>query len=394
MRPLAVSCFCFLLIFLLTERGTAQWTVDFEDLNLASESAVVGDASQAPFESRLTSFNRTYLDTYDCCPGAWAYSNQTDLLTAGFLNPYSAYAMPGGGVNGSANFGVANNTFLGDAVITLPASTMVNGFYVTNTTYAYLAVANGNDGQEPGQPPIFVKGPFEADDWFLLQVVGRDESGTETGRVPFYLADFRSGATTVIDNWTWVDLSDLGTNVNSLAFEMSSTDTGMFGMNTPAYFAIDDLTLTTLIGDFNTDFAYSCDDVDALVVEIASGANDPDFDITGDGFVNDSDLNQWLATAGAANLPSGNSFLPGDANLDGAVDGIDFLLWNENKFEAAAAWCRGDFDGSGVVDGSDFLLWNDNKFQSASATTVPEPATKLIECLLILLIASLDRRSS
>ncbi len=37
--------------------------------------------------------------------------------------------------------------------------------------------------------------------------------------------------------------------------------------------------------------------------------------------------------------------LPGDANLDGYVDVLDFNLWNQNKFTNFAAWVTGDFNG-------------------------------------------------
>jgi hypothetical protein len=176
--------------------------------------------------------------------------------------------------------------------------------------------------------------------------------------------------------------------VASLTFELSSTDVGMFGMNTPAYFAIDNLSLSTLHGDFNTDFVYSCEDVDALVAAIAGGANDLNFDLNSDDAVNQLDLADWLALAGAANLPSGNSYLPGDANLDGSVDGGDFLVWNDHKFAQVSAWCQGDFDASGFVDGDDFLIWNTNKFQSSAA--VPEPAGWYL-CLIAAMLSVFDR---
>ncbi len=64
----------------------------------------------------------------------------------------------------------------------------------------------------------------------------------------------------------------------------------------------------------------------------------------------------------------------GDANLDGAVDGADFLLWNDNKFSPSGAWGQGDFNADGTTDGADFLLWNEFKFQSADdVVVVPEP---------------------
>jgi hypothetical protein len=68
------------------------------------------------------------------------------------------------------------------------------------------------------------------------------DQGHETGRSAIYLADYRDDLEAAIDEWTWFDLLPLGSNVSAMEFEMSSTDTGPFGMNTPAYFAVDDLT--------------------------------------------------------------------------------------------------------------------------------------------------------
>ena len=214
----------------------AATVVDFEDLSLPAQSAAPGDASQTPFVSRGVTFNRTWNLEYDCCAAAWAYSNQTDLTTPGYGNPYSAYAVPdGGGVAGSANFAVANNSYRGESQVVFPESVQVLGMYVTNTTYAYRAVVDGNDGAG------FVKGPFQADDWFRLEIFGYDAQGQQSGPVEFYLADYRDDGVLAARDWTWVDLTPLG-NVERLEFELSSTDMGPFGMNTPAYFAMDDLT--------------------------------------------------------------------------------------------------------------------------------------------------------
>ncbi len=129
-----------------------------------------------------------------------------------------------------------------------------------------------------------------------------------------------------------------------------------------------------LVGDFDHDLLLNCADVDALVGVIAGASNNQAFDLTADGLVNSADLSQWLALAGANNLPSSNPFLHGDGNLDGVVDGQDFILWNNNKFTSNAGWCGGDFNADGVVDGQDFIEWNNNKFMSADGmTVVPEP---------------------
>ena len=129
---------------------------------------------------------------------------------------------------------------------------------------------------------------------------------------------------------------------------------------------------TVASGDFNNDGQFDCDDIDALVAEIAGGGSDLLFDLTGDGSVDLLDRDAWLAVAATANgLPS--AYLIGDANLDGFVDGLDFIVWNDNKFTNVPAWCAGDFNADGFVDGLDFILWNENKFQSSAAARASAP---------------------
>ena len=125
--------------------------------------------------------------------------------------------------------------------------------------------------------------------------------------------------------------------------------------------------------DFNGDGSCDTIDADALVAEIISPSGDLLFDLDADDRVTDADLEAWLLRAGEENLGTGISYLVGDANLDGVVDGVDFVAWNNHKFSPQAAWSRGDFDASGVVDGADFFEWNNKKFQSAAPLVVPEP---------------------
>ncbi len=144
-----------------------------------------------------------------------------------------------------------------------------------------------------------------------------------------------------------------------------------FGNTDPA--TLDYVPDSGVDGDFNDDGVRDLSDIDALVAEIASGMNSPNFDLSGDGQVNLVDRDAWLAEAGAINLPSGNAYLLGDANLDGSVDGTDYGIWNSHKFTSNAAWSAGDFNADGLVDGSDHALWNSHQFSSA----VRRPAAAL-----------------
>ena len=128
---------------------------------------------------------------------------------------------------------------------------------------------------------------------------------------------------------------------------------------------------TVIDGDFDDNGIYDCQDVDDLVAAIvnAGNGNPPDltFDLNGDGALSVADLDAWLIEAGSVGglTASGNPVLLGDADLNGTVDGQDFLAWNDNKFTANPAWCSGDFNADGFVDAQDFVLWNDNKFTTA-----------------------------
>ena len=85
-------------------------------------------------------------------------------------------------------------------------------------------------------------------DFFKLSVYGIGEDGEALGvEVDFYLADYRFNDNSqdyILDTWELLDLSTLA-DARSLHFNLSSSDVGDFGMNTPAYFAIDSLFFQT-----------------------------------------------------------------------------------------------------------------------------------------------------
>lgn len=128
----------------------------------------------------------------------------------------------------------------------------------------------------------------------------------------------------------------------------------------------------SISGDFDFDGDLDGFDIDLLAAAIVNAGPIIPFDLTGDSQVNVSDRDRWLTLAGTLNLPSGNPYRLGDANLDGVVDGSDFGIWNSNKFTSVAQWTRGDFNVDGAVDGSDFGIWNANKFTASDAQQAVE----------------------
>lgn len=161
--------------------------------------------------------------------GGFMYTNKTDVTTAG---PSNNSAITGKGKNGKVYLTV-NTSDYNPAVISFKdgQARTFTGFFVTNCTYAYKSMQNG-DG--------FAK-KFAAGDWFKLEIFGKNAQGTDTPSVEVYLADFRNGKSEILNTWKWVSLESLR-DVKSLHFKLSSTDNGEFGMNTPSYFCLDGVT--------------------------------------------------------------------------------------------------------------------------------------------------------
>lgn len=205
--------------------------IDFEDNTLAPDTAFNTNATTT-WSSGGADFLYGY--NYDCCWSGFTYSNKTDTTTSGFLNDQSAITGDGVGA-GQDNYAVGYlDTFSGTPLaVDFGGARTVQGSYFTNTTYSYLAMANGDDGNDPA----FVKGPFVEGDFFKLIVNGLDANGVAISTLEVLLAD---GAN-VIDSWEWFDLTGLG-EVYGMSFAMASSDSGAFGINTPSYFAMDNLT--------------------------------------------------------------------------------------------------------------------------------------------------------
>ena len=160
----------------------------------------------------------------------FGYANRTETKYESLDDQWNNIV--GGGYDGSANYGVAfAAAFNGPCYVSVlsDAPVVVPGFYITNSSYAYTSMAEGDS---------FAK-KFELGDWFKLTITGYDADDEVTGTKDYYLADFRDAATAyIINDWRYVDLSCLGA-VSKIGFELSSTDTSDFGMNTPAYFCFD-----------------------------------------------------------------------------------------------------------------------------------------------------------
>jgi len=211
-----------------------------DELALLKDTFWMHPMSDTAFTSGLAVFS-SYVDIYGEING-FTYSNQTNDTTPGYTNEYSAitaggmYATDSGGTNYSVAY-VNPYAQAPQIHFTDNNSHKVSGFYVTNNTYAYLSMKNGDSFEN--------KFSNTNKDWFKLSIWGLTADSTITDTISFYLADFRFKDSTndyIANTWRWVDLYSLGM-VKDLYFSLSSSQNGMFGMNTPAYFCLGNLTV-------------------------------------------------------------------------------------------------------------------------------------------------------
>ena len=299
-------------ILFLSTRPVIAEIVTFDDLTLDPNtyyngSDIIG-GGEGEFETTGVTFNIFYDGTYVPYWEGFAYSNTTDTTTPGYTNQYSAIA--GMGADASSNYGVGYVDGFYGSIPTITFADEVNlaEAYITNTTYAFLAMQDGEEpakkyGGDTGNDP----------DYYKLTITGKDADEVVTDVVEFYLADFRSADNSqdyIVDDWTAVDLSGLGL-VKTVEFSVSSSDMGDWGINTPTYFAIDNIAFSfTDIdddGDGYTEDQGDCDDFNAGVnpgvTEVTyNGVDDdcdeetPDDDLDGDGYLLEDDCDETDAS--------------------------------------------------------------------------------------------------
>jgi hypothetical protein len=310
------------LVTLLVGAANPAWAeiVDFEELSTAGgpyngASAYTGPGSNTDFTSGGATFHNAYEPTYGSW-GGWAYANvalpvdPVALSQPDYTYQYNA-AAPSGGIDPATPLSTKPSTYAvayqdpftpTTPTITLPAGEHPVSVQVTNSTYTALSMV-----KDDGYSHLF-SGP-NADNnfqgsWFLMTITGY-ANNQSVGTVDFYLADYRSADPAqhyIVQNWTNVNLGSLH-DATSLTFTFTSSDhapgdPSPYGILTPTYAAIDDLSLTNVIGNANGDSIVNGQDI-AIASSNWLHAS-PVGDVNGDGIVNGQDIalmsSNWLAT--------------------------------------------------------------------------------------------------
>jgi len=238
-----------LALSLLTSFKTqAQTTVTFDTYSLTPNS-YYQDNNGTDFGSAGINFQYGWSSSFSYWESGTSYTNMNDTVNGTYTNLYGC--IPGIAFSGN-NYATAQS----GALITFTNNTTaVNGFYITNTTYAWKVIKSGNqfsrrfgDTTGTGSGTSIAQGHYP--DWFKILVRGYRGGNMIMDSVDYYLADYRATGTVndyVIKNWQFVNCISLG-QVDSISFEMKSSDIGDFGINTPTYFSMDNFVTVSTVG--------------------------------------------------------------------------------------------------------------------------------------------------
>lgn len=205
--------------------------IDFEDVDLSGATFYNG-ADEAGLISTATDYS--FINYYDSRYGSWcgfAVSATTGTNFTDYSDDTQYNSCVGGGM-GSKQFAVGYysefNAMLEEQYPDIYATKNIKPSYVyiTNTANAVQSMTNGD---------TYAK-KFDETDWLKLIITGYTEDEEEIAHIDFYLA--KDGK--IVNEWTKVDLSALGV-VNFIRFTMDSSDKSAYGMNTPAYFCLDNM---------------------------------------------------------------------------------------------------------------------------------------------------------
>jgi hypothetical protein len=208
-------------------------TVDFESLTVPSSGYWNGSDAAGYFISSDVKFENQYNTAWQTWAG-FSYSQKNDVTTAGYDNQYSVVDP----ANQNNKFGLFYPSFGGDlfASLSMSGEFEPKSIDLCNTTYTALSLKNGDTyskkfGGNTGNDP----------DWYKVTISGFDRNNTKTGSIDLYLADFRFTDATkdyILTKWTTFDLTSLG-KVYKIALAFSSSDAGVYGINTPTYVCLD-----------------------------------------------------------------------------------------------------------------------------------------------------------
>jgi hypothetical protein len=239
------------VIALITNLAVSAQTIGFESTILPSNSYNNGSDLSGGFTYDGIHFSNYYDTTYAYNTG-FSISNVVDNTTPGWGNQYSAITGSGFNSNNYAIFYPSGNIDL------TSNPKYLESMRITNSTYAALSMKNGDAVGKKFGSATDANGMIDGtngEDFLKLNIYSLNLSGDTLATIEFYLADYRFSDSTqdyIVENWETVDLTSLnvvGETIAYVVFGFESSDVGMWGINTPTYFAMDDFTYSNAVAN-------------------------------------------------------------------------------------------------------------------------------------------------
>ncbi len=238
----------YILMTALFIGANANAQIDFE--SSLTDPETYNNGSEGPEGFDLSPIQLVnYYDTDFSYFTGFAISNVTNNTTPGYNNQYSAYA--GSGANNSSTYAVATSS---PSFYATSEQVNITSFDISNTTYAGLSMLNGDLFAKKFGEDTSATGVIDGtngEDFFRVWIIGENMNDGSKDSIEFYLADYRFADNTedyILDTWENIDLSAMGFIVNKVSIRFESSDIGDFGMNTPAYVAIDNINWEAPVG--------------------------------------------------------------------------------------------------------------------------------------------------
>lgn len=185
--------------------------------------------------------------TGDTIPSDWwySYNNQMSVYDTTSVNGSNE----GAGHSGN-NFAVVygysdeyNTEWMAQPEFYLTGEYTLKGLWFCNSSYTYGVIMHGNKFGASG-----VATPLSAQvdaggnhiGYFQVELECYDFAGNKLATYTKVLADYRNGKNeNPVTTWTYWPINQAG--VGFVKFNFSGSDTGEYGLNTPAYLCIDDI---------------------------------------------------------------------------------------------------------------------------------------------------------
>ncbi len=238
--------YTIVLATIISSTVSAQMlTETFESFELSNSGFLIGTQPNDTLRGDYLNVINDYTPAWSSWMG-FAISNIQNNTSGDYSNQYAS--ITNGGDNSNQYAIMYSN---GSIVLHNPS--YLRSMRVTNTTYGALTMQNGDPFAKQFGSPLNAAGIEDGTngaDFFRLLLTFELMDGTQLSTIKeIYLADFRFEDDTqdyILTNWLTVEFPEIENEViKAIHCSFESSDMGEWGMNNPAYFALDNVLLET-----------------------------------------------------------------------------------------------------------------------------------------------------